>query len=503
MRSVRRAGISSVRAASYALGGLLLAAGIFMAGCSVGPNYKRPSAPTATKWDLAEPFREVAPKDSIPKGQWWTVFHDEDLNGLETQALTANQTIKVSIARLEQARATAAIQVATLFPTLNTSPSAERQRLSGNRATSGVVFKLRPVTQNIYAVPFTVSYEVDLFGRRRRSIEAAEASYQANAADLENVRLLVTAQLAGDYFNLRQLDSELQILTRTVEALQKGLELVNSRHAGGVASGLDVAQEETLLNTTRTQAVLLQQQRKQFEDAIAVLVGQPAPDFHVASRVLNAEPPELDAGLPSDLLERRPDIAEAEREMAVANAQIGVAKAAYYPSLNLFGQGGWQAADITKLANVGSAVWALGANVTQDIFSGGALRAQVQFARAGYEANVANYRQTVLGAFQEVQDEITGLSVLIQAQQSQQLAVDAARRTLDISTSRYSGGLVSYLDVVTAQQNLLTDEQELAVIQGQRLVSSVLLVKALGGGWDASSLAAVQVKPKAKDIVTP
>jgi outer membrane protein, multidrug efflux system len=501
MRSVRRAGISSVRAAGYAWGGL--AVGIFMAGCSVGPNYKRPSAPTATKWDLAEPFREGAPKDSIPKGQWWTVFHDEDLNGLETQALAANQTIKVSIARLEQARATAAIQVATLFPTLNTSPSAERQRLSGNRATSGVVFKLRPVTQNTYAVPFTVSYEVDLFGRRRRSIETAEASYQANAADLENVRLLVTAQLAGDYFNLRQLDSELQILTRTVEALQKGLELVNSRHAGGVASGLDVAQEETLLNTTRTQAVLLQQQRKQFEDAIAVLVGQPAPDFHVASRVLNAEPPELDAGLPSDLLERRPDIAEAEREMVVANAQIGVAKAAYYPSLNLFGQGGWQAADITKLANVGSTVWALGANVTQDIFSGGALRAQVQFARAGYEANVANYRQTVLGAFQEVQDEITGLSVLIQAQQSQQLAVDAARRTLDISTSRYSGGLVSYLDVVTAQQNLLTDEQELAVIQGQRLVSSVLLVKALGGGWDASSLAAVQVKPKAKDIVTP
>jgi len=503
MRRARRGGVTRVRTAPVAHAGLLLAAGIFLAGCSVGPNYKRPSAPSATKWDLAEPWREGAPKDAIPKGQWWTVFHDEDLNALETQALTANQTIKVSIARLEQARATAAIQVSTLFPTLNTAPGAERQRLSGNRPTSGVVFKLRPVTQNTYAVPFTVSYEVDLFGRRRRSIEAAEASYQANAADLENVRLLVTAQLAGDYFNLRELDSELKILTRTVEALQKGLELVNSRHSGGVASGLDVAQEETLLNTTRTQAVLLQQQRKQFEDAIAVLVGRPAPDFHVPPRVLDAEPPGLDAGLPSDLLERRPDIAEAEREMAVANAQIGVAKAAYYPSLNLFGQGGWQAADITKLANVGSAVWAVGANVGQDIFSGGARRAQMQFARAGYDANVASYRETVLGAFQEVQDEITGLSVLIQAQQSQQLAVDAARRTLDISTSRYSGGLVSYLDVVTAQQNLLTDEQELAVIQGQRLVSSVLLVKALGGGWDASSLAAVQVKPKAKDIVTP
>ena len=503
MRRGMRACFAGVRGLGIARVALLPAAAILAAGCTVGPNYKRPSAPAATKWDVEEPWRESAPKDSIPKGQWWTVFRDDDLNSLETQALSANQTLKVSLARLEQARATAAIQVATLFPTLSASPSAERQRISGNRPTSGVVFKLRPVTQNTYAVPFTVSYEVDLFGRRRRSIEAAEASYQANAADVENVRLLITSQLAGDYFNLRQLDSELQILTRTVKALERGLELVNSRHAGGVASGLDVAEEETLLSTTRTQAILLQQTRKQFEDAIAVLVGQAAPDFHIASRVLNAEPPTLDTGLPSDLLERRPDIAEAEREMAVANAQIGVARAAYYPSLNLFGQGGWQAADVTKLANVGSAVWAVGANVSQDIFSGGALRAQVQFARAGYDANVANYRQTVLMAFQEVQDEITGLIVLIQAQQAQQQAVDAARRTLDISTSRYTGGLVSYLDVVTAQQNLLTDEQQLAIIQGQRLVSSVLLVKALGGGWDASSLAAVQVRPKAKNIVTP
>ncbi len=482
---------------------VVLATGIFVAGCTVGPNYKRPSAPSTVKWDLAEPWREGDPKDSIPKGQWWTVFHDEDLNTLEAQSLVANQTLKVSLARLEQARATAAIQVATVFPTLGTDPNVTRQRLSGNRATNGVPIQLKPVTQNTYAVPFTVSYEVDLFGRRRRSIEAAEASYQANAADVENVRLLVTSQLAGDYFNLRELDSEMQILTRTVEALQKGLDLVNSRHKGGVASGLDVAQEETLLNTTHTQAVLLQQQRKFFEDAIAVLVGQPAPDFHIEPRVLNAEPPALDTGLPSDLLERRPDIAEAERQMAVANAEIGVAKAAYYPSLNIFGQGGWQSADIAKLANAGSAFWALGANVGEAIFTGGARRAQMQFARAGYDANVASYRQTVLAAFQEVQDQVTGLAVLIQAQQSQQQAVDAARRTLDISTSRYSGGLVSYLDVVTAQQNLLTDEQELAVIQGQRLISSVLLVKALGGGWDASSLAAVQVKPKAKDIITP
>jgi multidrug efflux system outer membrane protein len=483
--------------------GLLFAAAILASGCTVGPNYKRPVAPVPAKWDLAEPWRESAPKDALPKGQWWTVFHDDELNAFEKEALEANQTIKISIARLEQARATAAIQVATVFPTLSTAPSAERQRLSGNRPTNGVPITLRPASQSTYVLPFTVSYEVDLFGRRRRSIEAAEASYQANAADLENVRLLVTSQLAGDYFNLRELDSELGILNRTVDALHKGLDLVNSRHQGGVASGLDVAEEETLLNTTRTEAILLQQQRKQFEDAIAVLVGRPAPDFRIATRELNAEPPPLDPGLPSDLLERRPDIAEAERGMAVANAQVGVATAAYYPSLNLFGQGGWQASDIAKLANVSSTFWALGANVAQQIFTGGARRAQVQFSQAGYDANVAGYRQTVLGAFQEVEDDITGLSILIQAQQSQQQAVDAARRTLDISTSRYSGGLVSYLDVVTAQQNLLTDERQLSVIQGQRLVTSVLLVKALGGGWDASSLAAVQVKPKTRDVIAP
>jgi outer membrane protein, multidrug efflux system len=474
-----------------------------LAGCTVGPNYARATAPTTAKWDVEAPWRQGDPKDAVPKGEWWAVFHDDELNGLEKDALAANQTLQAAIGNYHQARAAAALQVATNFPTLGVSPSAERQRISGNRPTNGALITLKPVTQNTFTLPFTVGYEVDLFGQRRRTIEAAEASYQASAADLENVRLVITADLAGDYFTLRQLDSELGILNRTVETLRRGLELVDSRHKGGVASGLDVAQEETLLQTTRTQATLLLQQRKQFEDAIAVLVGKPAPDFHIPTKELNAEPPPIDLGLPSDLLERRPDIAGAERQMAVANAEIGVAKAAYYPSLNLFGNGGWQAADILKLANVSSTFWALGANVAENIFTGGARRAQVEFAKSGYEVTVANYRQSVLGAFQEVQDDVTGLTVLEKARDTQQLAVDAARRTLDISEDRYKGGLVSYLDVVTAQQNLLTNEQEAAIIQGQRLVSSVLLVKALGGGWDASSLAAIQVKPKLKDIVAP
>jgi NodT family efflux transporter outer membrane factor (OMF) lipoprotein len=488
---------------AFTISSAAILAALCTVGCTVGPNYHRADAPAAAHWDVAEPWRESAPKDALGKGDWWEVFRDDDLNGFEHDALHSNQTIKISVARLEQARALAAVQISTQFPQLSTGFSPERQRLSGNRPPNSSFTVLGPITQNSYTLPFTVNYELDVFGRRRRSIEAAQASYQSNAADLENVRLLITSELAGDFFSLRQLDTQISLLSRTVDALSKGLDLVNSRYHGGVASGLDVAQEETLLDTTRTQLTLLNQQRKQFEDAIAVLVGKSAPDFHIAARELAVQPPTLNAGLPSDLLERRPDIAEAEREMAVANAQIGIAKAAYYPSFNLFANGGWQAADIAKLASIQSTFWAIGANVAESIFTGGGRRAQVQFAQAGYDATVANYRGTVLQAFREVQDSLTGLTILDQAFQSQQQAVDASRRNLDIATNRYKGGLVSYLDVVTAQQTLLTNEQELAILQGQKLVTSVLLVKALGGGWDASSLAAIQVKSHPKDILAP
>src|SRR5437899_10896459 len=364
-----------------------LAVFVFAAGCTVGPKYQRASVPGPAKWDVAEPWRESAPKDGVAKGEWWSVFQDGELNALEKQALDANQTIKIVVAHLEQARASAALQVATRFPSLSTAPGAQRQRLSGNRPSSSNFPSTGAVSQTNITLPFVAGYEADLFGRRRRNIEAAQASYQATAAALENVRLVITAELAGDYFTLRQLDTELGILNRTVETLQKALQLVDSRHKGGVASGLDVAQEETLLNTTRTQTILLQQQRKQFEDAIAVLVGKPAPGFHLGPKELKDEPPALDAGLPSDLLERRPDVAEAERQMAVANAQIGIAKAAYYPSLNLFGNGGWQAADIAKLMNVQSTFCAVGANVAESIFIGGSRRAPVQFAKAGCDAS--------------------------------------------------------------------------------------------------------------------
>ena len=484
-------------------GALLLAA-----GCTVGPNYHRPSAEVPAKWDTAPPWREGTPIDNLPKGEWWSVYQDQELNTLEKQALDANQTLKVSAAHLEQARATAAIQVATNFPTLglvptSTQPSAERNRLSGGRPTSSPNISSKAFTENTYTIPFAVNYEVDLFGQRRRSIESAQAAYQASAADLENVRLVITAELAGDFFTLRQQDTEIGILNRTVDALTKGLQLVQSRHDGGVASGLDVAQEKAFLDSARAQAILLQQQRKQSEDAIAVLIGKPAPDFHLAPKEIESTPPDLAPGLPSDLLERRPDVAEAERQMASTNAQIGVAKAAYYPSLNLFGGTGFQTANVANLITGPSIFWALGANIAEPIFTGGTRRAQLQYAKAGYDASVASYRATVLNAFREVQDSVTGLTVLELAQQAQQSAVDSAKNTLDISTDRYKGGLVSYLDVVTAQQTLLSNQQQLAVIQGQRLVTSVLLVKALGGGWDSASLSAVAVKAKLKDIIAP
>jgi multidrug efflux system outer membrane protein len=323
---------ASVARASFIVSACVNALVLF--GCTVGPNYQRASAPVPAKWDTSAPWRESEPKDGLPKGEWWSIFQDDQLNELEKEALQQNQSIKIAVATLVQARATAALQVARLYPTASVTPSAERQRLAGNRPLNGSSVPLTPFSQGTYTLPFNINYEVDLFGRIRRSIEAAQANYQASAADTENVRLMVTSDVAADYFSLLQLDSELEILNNTVIALERGLELVNTRHKGGVASGLDVAEEETLLNMTRTQAVLLRQQRKQFEDALATLIGKPAPDFHLGNKPLKAEPPVFNAGLPSDLLERRPDIAAAERQMQVANAQIGIAKAAYYPSLS-------------------------------------------------------------------------------------------------------------------------------------------------------------------------
>jgi outer membrane protein, multidrug efflux system len=480
---------------------LLAACVAFLGGCMVGPNYHRPDAPTPATWKTEAPWRSSEPSDQIPKGAWWGAFGNDELNNLETQAMAANQDIAGAVARLEQARAQARIAVSSLYPQVGAQPGIARERESANRPFNPGPFT--PISNSVFQIPFTVSWEPDLFGRIRRTIASANASYQASGADLANVQLTVAAELAGDYFNARQLDSEIAVLDRSVSAFEKGLQLVESRQKGGVASGLDVAQELTLLDTTRTQAILLRQQRAQFEDAIAVLIGKPASDYSLPNAEISSTPPAVPLGMPSDLLERRPDVAESERQMAAASEQIGIAQTAYYPSFPMSAGIGTQSTGIAQIANGASTFWSVGVSAVESIFTGGARRAQVQFEQAGYQNTVAGYRGTVLNAFREVEDNLASLSVLDQAQKTQANAVEDARRALDIATNRYTGGLVSYLDVITAQQTLLQNEQLAATIQGERLVSSVMLIKALGGGWDAQSIAALKIKPSIKQAVEP
>jgi len=478
------------------------AAAICLAGCSVGPNYHRPDAPTPTAWKAEGPWRPGDPRDQIPKGEWWKIFGDADLDALESQSVSANFTIQASIAKLDQARALARISTAQLFPGASIDGSAARTRVSANRPLITVPGSM-PFTQNSFVVPVAASWEPDLFGRVHRAIQAAQTAYQASGADLENVRLATSSELAADYFSLRELDAEIGVLNRTVDSFEKGMQLVQQRANGGVASGLDVAQEQTLLDATRAQAILLRQQRVQFEDAIATLTGQPASNLKIGVKPMPSTLPVIPVGLPTDLLERRPDVAENERLMASANEQIGIAQAAYYPSLSLTASAGQNSTSLANLATLPSTVWSVGAILSETLLTGGARRAQVQFAQAGYKVTVANYRGSVLTALQEVEDNLAGLAVLDDASKAQAAAVTDARKALEIATNRYVGGLVSYLDVVTAQQTLLSNERLAAQLEGQRLTTSVLLVKALGGGWDSASLAALHVDYPAKQALQP
>jgi outer membrane protein, multidrug efflux system len=486
---------SLLRSKFQPLLGLLLLS-FLLTGCTVGPNYHRPSAPVAPAWKEQPPWRAADPKDAIPKGTWWTLFNDAELNQYETQALAANQTIEIARNQLEQARASARITQSGLYPQLSTGFTAQRS----NRPTTATSVA---VTQNQISIPFNLTWEADVFGGIRRNVESANALYQASAANLENVRLVITSELAVDYFTLRELDAEIAVVDSAVDYQQKGLKLVQNRHEGGIASGLDVSQQETLLESTRTQATLLRRQRAEFEHAIAALVGTPASSFSIPLKGLDAQPPAIPTGVPSDVLERRPDVAATERQMAAQNAQIGVARSAFFPSIGIFGSGGFQSTDFTKVLSAPSGFWALGADVAEAVLSGGRRRAQVDFAKSAYGSSVANYRQTVLTAFQEVEDGISGLSVLSQAAETQQHAVDAAQRALKIANDRYVGGLVTYLDVITEQENLLNNQRLATQILGQRLVTSVSLIKALGGGWDASSLQAIHVKATVKQAFEP
>ncbi len=483
-----------------AVAGVLLAAA-FLSGCAVGPNYKRPAAAVPDTWKGVGPWQAAAPKDALPKGEWWQLYHDVELDRLEQELVRANQSLAAAQDRLAQARSSARIASAVYFPNLSADPNGQRQRLAGNRPLSGSTVPLTPVSQNVFTVPFSISYEADLFGSVRRGLEAANASLQGSAADLGNVRLVLTAELAADYFNLRELDREAGVVRQSVEIQQKGLDLVNHRHEGGVANGLEVAQQEALLDSTATQLQLVLQQRAQYEHAIAVLTGNPASTFSIAEAQFNITPPPVPTGIPSEILERRPDVATSERRMAYQNAQVGIAKAAFYPHITLSGSGGWQSRDMATLTNAPSLFWALGGDLLQPIFNGGQNRANLAVKRSAYDESVANYRESVLEAFQQVEDGLSGLQFLDQAAKTQQTAVEASRRALDLANNRYVGGVTTYLDVITAQSTLLSNERLATQLLGQQMVTSVYLVKALGGGWDASQIQNEQVRPELKQVI--
>jgi outer membrane protein, multidrug efflux system len=481
------------------------------AGCTVGPRYSRPAAPAPAPdaWKTQPPWEQAAPKDSIPKGTWWQIFHDSELDAYEQQLLQANQSLVAARDRLSQARSLARVATAEMFPQVSADPSAVRERGSANRplngasptVVNGIAQPISAYTQNVFTIPFSLNYEADLFGRVRHNVEAANASLQSTAADLQNVQLVLTAELAADYFTLRELDAEYQVVQESVGYERKGLDLVNHRHEGGVASGLEVAQQAALLDSTLSQLALVQQSRAQFEHALAVLVSQPASSFSVPVAPLRDAPPPVPLGVPSDVLERRPDISTAERLMAYQNAQVGVARSAFYPHITLTGSGGLESQSLTSLFNASSLIWSLGADALQPIFQGGRNRANLAAARAAYDESVANYRQSVLTAFQQVEDGISNLSTLSQALATQSAAVEDARRALEIANNRYVGGVTTYLDVITAQTTLLNNQRLATQLLGQQMVSAVYLVKALGGGWEASEINHEQIHPQPGQIL--
>ncbi|WP_373039289.1 efflux transporter outer membrane subunit [Variovorax sp. KK3] len=457
--------------------------GSLLVGCAAGPDYQKPAVDVPVSWQLEAPWREAAPGDSVDKGPWWLRFGDAGLDRLQQQALANSPTLDLASARLAQARATLAAVDAARYPQLGLGTRATRLRISANRPLTNYAAQNFSTVQNDFALSLNASYEVDLAGRVQRSVEGATASAAQSVADLENTRLLLTADLASAYFNLRATDTELDVLSRSIELQRRALNLVSSRYELGAVSGLDVAQQQALLDSTLAQVDVVRRLRGQYEHAIATLTGTPAPSFALAPDLRPIVPPVIPIGVPSEALERRPDVAAAERAMAAANAQIGVARAAFYPSVILSPTVGVDSRMIETLFDAPSLLWSVGVSLTQPLFDGGRIRANVDFAQAGHAASVANYRRVVLTAMQEAEDGITGLAALDRAVTQSQASVASARRVLDMATARYEGGASTYLDVISAQQSLLTAERQSAQLQGQRLLNAVFLVKALGGDW--------------------
>jgi NodT family efflux transporter outer membrane factor (OMF) lipoprotein len=467
-----------------------LGSAIALAGCAVGPDYHRPAANLPPSWDSQAPWRAAAPGDAVIKGNWWESFQDPTLAGLVEQAQKANENLRVAAARLDQARSEVTIARSFLYPNVTLQASAVRSKSSADRPLAAYGTPNQSTVQNDLTLGPAVSYEFDLFGRIRRQVEGTRAAAEQAAADFENTRLVLIAQLATDYFTLRELDSEIDVVGHSLRLEQDALAFITARHDLGYATGLDLAQQQALVDSSAAQLELLRVQRAQNEHAIATLVATPAPGFFIAPSVASAPPPAVPVGLPSDLLQRRPDVASAERAMAVANARVGVARAAYFPTIQLtplVPNLGWNSAAMASLISAPSEVWAVGLSTAQTVFDAGRTRANVRIAEQDYAAAVAIYRQTVLGAMEEVENGITGLSSLAQAATRADASVQNAQRAFDIATERYQGGVALYLDVLTAEQALLGDKRQAVQIHGQQFLTTVYLVKALGGGWPGPS----------------
>jgi len=470
---------------------LLLAA---LEGCTVGPKYVKPSVPTtpAYKEEVpassqgSEQWKPANPGDQKNRGKWWEVFGDPELNKLEEQVAMSNQDLKVFEARFREARAAIRFNRAAQFPTISTSPSASFVKNSD--FSPSFPAKVREGEAGSFVLPFDLSYEIDLWGRVRRSVAAAREEAQASASDYETAKLSLEAELAMDYFELRSADAQKKLLDDTVKAYTDNVQLTETRFKGGVAPRADVAQAQTQLDTTRVQDTDVTVQRVQFEHAIAILIGKAPAEFNLPEAPLNCQPPTIPVGLPSDLLQRRPDIAAAERRVAEANQQIGIARAAYFPTVTLDGTAGFSGSRASNWFTWPSGFWAVGPALTQTLFDAGRRRATSESAHANYDAAVAAYRQTSLTAFQQVEDNVAALRILENEAQQQEQAVASSKDSLQLFTNRYRGGVDAYLQVITAQTTELANERNAIDIQRRRMDASVLLIKALGGGWNLSNL---------------
>ena len=452
-----------------------------LGACSLAPPLKVPEVPTGDAYKEIGPWTQAQPSDRLPRDSWWTLYDTAELNELEKRLIDGNPTLAAAVANYAEARAISDQARAGLFPTLGVGAGVQRDRDSRN---APLTTSATPAYYNDNSVGGSISYELDLWGQIRNEVAAGKANAAASAADLENARLSLIAQLVGDYIQLRSLDRESQILAESVTAYARALSLTQQRHDAGIAPGLDVSQAQTQLDATRSQASQTLAQRALMEHAIAALLGVSASTFSIKAAIVDIPLPPVPSGMPSTLLQRRPDIAAAERRMIAANANIGVARAAYFPSLTLGAQGGFESKSFSNWLSAPSAFWAVGPNALLSVFDGGLRRAQVAQARAEFDASAANYRGVVVGAFQQVEDSLATLNYYHNASVDEKAAVDAAQRTLDLSMALYVQGATDYLTVVTSQTALLQTQLTDLNLDTLQLLASVNLIRSLGGGWE-------------------